>query len=160
MRRPGYIFFICFAISLALGCRHRGTQLHVLVNRVDGLGKSSPVMYNGVNVGEVRRMKLLGDSVLVTIRLNQELNIPLGSGFVVNYPVLGQCTVNIEPSSQTSFFRPGDTARGSYQAKQLIENEWTDSSRTSRNNQAMRKIIEGILMLADTTGRDSASRLH
>lgn len=156
MRCLKFILFVLLTGTLVVACRQRGVILYVMVNRVDGLYKSSPVMYKGVKVGEVRRMKLLDDSVLVAIRLSQDLNIPQGSRFEIVNPLLGECSIDIEPSEQVVFLRPGDTARGSFEPGRLLENEWADSSRSSRNKQAMRQIIEGVLMLVDTTGKNGS----
>lgn len=75
------------------------------------LGKSGPVVINGLQVGTVsdldggKDMKI----IVVTIRLTKDINIPSNSTAVINPNLLGTTSLEIKLGTSTTYIKPGDT---------------------------------------------------
>lgn len=77
-------------------------KVYAVFKRVDGLTVSNAVLINGLQVGTVYKMQELNanlDSVIVTINLNKDLNIPLNSVALINKDLLGNASLNIQLGS-------------------------------------------------------------
>lgn len=76
-------------------------ELDITYRTVDGLREGAPVRFAGVNVGKVSIIELLPYGVLVRIKLDRELLIPVDSRFVIaNAGILGDKYVEIVPGRQ------------------------------------------------------------
>ena len=55
---------------------------YMLVTRVDdaqGIRKGDPVQMRGINIGRIHRFRMEGDSVLITLEVEGEWQVPAGS---------------------------------------------------------------------------------
>lgn len=86
-------------------------QLFALYEDVQGLAKSNPVMINGLQIGRIEKLDGGKDmkSILVTINLFKEVNIPNNSLAVINPNLLGSPSMEIKLGTATTFLKNGDT---------------------------------------------------
>ena len=108
--------FILILAALIFSCGHQKNRLTILFDRVDNTEVGSPVKVKGVTIGEVTRLKLVDEGVLVSIRFNKKRNIPKDSKFSIETPLIGLGTVIIEPGTQKEFLTSRDTVVGIYNA--------------------------------------------
>ena len=87
------------------------THMYARYQDVQGLKNSNPVVINGLQVGRIenldggKNMK----SILVTITLTKDINIPKNSLAVINPNLLGSPSMEIQLGNETHFLKSGDT---------------------------------------------------
>lgn len=89
-------------------------KLHTIFKRVDGLTVSNAVMINGLQIGTVYKMKELNanlDSIIVTINLTKNINIPVNSVASISKDLLGSATLDIHLGNASTLTKDGDTLR-------------------------------------------------
>ncbi|HJU45476.1 MAG TPA: MlaD family protein [Chitinophagaceae bacterium] len=89
-------------------------KLNAIFKRVDGLAVSNAVMVNGLQIGTVYKMKELNadlDSIIVTINLTKDINIPVNSVASINKDLLGSSTLSIQLGNAAALTKDGDTLR-------------------------------------------------
>ena len=146
----GQNFILLTTTLLFAACSHKNkNKLSILFDNVSNLGKGAEVKLHGITIGEVTNMELLGDSVLVDIKLNKEQKIPVGSKFSILNPLIGNALVVIEPSEQKTFLKQIDTAKGSYEAKGILDTFFADSLNRQKAREALYKITTGLKELAE-----------
>ena len=87
-------------------------KLNAVFKRVDGLTVSNAVMINGLQIGTVYKMKELNanlDSIIVTINLTKDINIPVNSVASISKDLLGSSTLNIQMGNAAALVQDGDT---------------------------------------------------
>lgn len=90
----------------------RSRKLNAVFHTVNGLAVSNPVIVNGFQIGTVYKMIEKNanlDSIIVTINLDKEINIPLNSLAYINKDLLGTASLSIELGNSTSLVKDGDT---------------------------------------------------
>jgi ABC-type transporter Mla subunit MlaD len=144
-------FLISFILALALAaCFHPDkNKLTILFDRVDNLEIGGKVYTRGFPVGEVTHLALLGDSVLVSLKLNDTINIPVESKFIITPSLLGNSQINIEMSDKTTYLTNKDTASGFYLKKGVFDDLISDSTKRGKIIKAVDKINEGIKELVE-----------
>jgi len=90
------------AMTMAIGRidfgQKEAIEIDVKYQSVDGLREGAPVRFAGVNVGKVSVIELLPYGVLVRIKFDRELIIPVDSQFVIaNAGILGDKYIEIKP---------------------------------------------------------------
>lgn len=136
-------------VTLCLtSCMHK-SNLTILFDRVDGLEVGSKVYNKGIEIGDVTRIDLFGNKVLTEIRLNDKINIPISSAFIINQNLLGTTSINVDYSDKQQFLSSGDTSLGHYQGKKLLDNLVSDSSKRQQIQKSLDKIGEGISELVE-----------
>ena len=74
---------------------------YMLVTRVDdaqGIRKGDPVQMRGINIGRIHRFAMEGDSVLVTLEIEGEWQVPAGSrSELLSGGILGGTVVSVIP---------------------------------------------------------------
>lgn len=97
-----------------------------------GLSRGARVLFAGVTVGQVSDVQLVGTQAEVTIRIQADTPIPVGS--VVKLPSslisLGDRQVEIVPGTSTALLEPGSRIRGELVG--ALENFLPDSEATLR----------------------------
>lgn len=88
-------------------------KFYAVYNNIDGLVEANPLMINGFKVGIVGEIKLLGDTsgnVIVTIILDNDVNVPKNSiAKVVSSDILGSKAVQLILGRGTDYAVSGDT---------------------------------------------------
>ncbi len=148
MRKLKFILLVTTLLFIACSQKNKN-KLSVLFDNVSNLEKGADVKLHGITIGEVTNMELLGDSVLVDIKLNKEQKIPVGSKFSILNPLIGNASVIIEPSEQKVFLKTEDTVKGSYEAKGILDTFFADSLNRQKAREALNKITTGLKELAE-----------
>lgn len=83
---------------------------------VHGLQRSSPVIYNGVRIGEVSGIAATnGSDILVTISIDKRTKIPKGSvAMLASTGILGERLILLNPGDGPGIYRHRDTIQGRY----------------------------------------------
>src|SRR4028119_73733 len=91
---------------------NKSRKLYAVFHSVEGLTTSNPVTINGLQIGTVYEMiekdKNL-DSVVVTINLDKDVNIPENSLAYINKDLLGTASLTIELGDGKVLTKDGDT---------------------------------------------------
>jgi phospholipid/cholesterol/gamma-HCH transport system substrate-binding protein len=109
-------------ISLVLGFNflkgkdlfRKTKKIYAVFSDAAAISKSNEVKINGLVIGNVKKLQIAdknNNSVLVTIRLNREVNIPVNSVAYVFNPIIGSPFIAIERGDARSFLLPGDTIK-------------------------------------------------
>jgi phospholipid/cholesterol/gamma-HCH transport system substrate-binding protein len=90
----------------------RSDKIFAEFPNVEGLQVSNPVLINGLQVGKVYKMvekdKNLS-SIVVTISLNKDINIPKNSVATLSSELLGTTSVKIKLGNSTEYIKDGET---------------------------------------------------
>jgi len=90
----------------------KSRKLYAVFHSVSGLTTSNPVTVNGLQIGTVFEMieknKNL-DSIVVTVNLDKEINIPVNSLAYINKDLLGTASLTIELGNSSALINNGDT---------------------------------------------------
>lgn len=89
-------------------------KLHAVFKKVDGLAVSNAVMINGLQVGSVFKLQEKDknlDSVIVTVNLEKDINIPANSQASISRDLLGGASLKIELGTSDRMAGNGDTIR-------------------------------------------------
>lgn len=85
--------------------------------QVSTLVLDDPVKVNGVKLGKVESIELSGHRVVVKIRLRTDVKIPKDSEIrVQNIGIMGERQIGMILGDSTSYFAPGDTIGGQFDA--------------------------------------------
>lgn len=87
-------------------------KLYTVFKKVDGLAASNPVMINGLQVGSVYKLQEKNkdlDSIVVTINLTKDINIPANSVAAINKDLLGAAVLVISLGNSTALVADEDT---------------------------------------------------
>jgi phospholipid/cholesterol/gamma-HCH transport system substrate-binding protein len=87
------------------------THVYAIYQDVQLLNKSNPVLINGVQVGNVKSLDGGKDMrrIVVTINLTKDINIPKNSLAVINPPLLGTASLEIQLGDSPVFLENEDT---------------------------------------------------
>lgn len=89
-----------------------GNYIYASFKDVDGLLASSPVMINGLRIGAVYDIKAADknvDNVIVSIKLESEINIPNNSVAAIQASPLGSSSIDITKGNSKTYIQPGGT---------------------------------------------------
>ena len=86
-------------------------QLFAVYENVQGLAKSNPVVINGLQIGRIESLDGGKDmkTILVTVNLFEEVNIPANSLAVINPNLLGSPSLEIKLGNSGNYLKSGDT---------------------------------------------------
>lgn len=88
-------------------------KFYAVYNDIDGLVEANPLMINGFRVGMVGDIQLSKDTsknVIVTLILNDDVNIPQNSvAKVISSDILGSKAVQLIIGNSTTYAKSGDT---------------------------------------------------
>lgn len=97
--------------------RERFHRYFILVPQVSTLSIDDPVKVNGVKLGKVETMDLVGHQVCVRVRLREDVRISRNSeARIQNIGLLGERQVGILLGDTNSYWNPGDTLNGIFDA--------------------------------------------
>lgn len=114
-------------------------------DQVSTLAGDDPVKVNGVKLGKVENIELVGTKVIVTIRLRDDIHIPKDSEIrVQNIGLMGERQIGILLGNQQNFWQVNDTIPGQFDAgiaeAMGIAGEVFDSTRVLVNQ--VRKVVD------------------
>ncbi|MEO8766172.1 MAG: MlaD family protein [Ginsengibacter sp.] len=86
-------------------------HIYAVYQDVQLLAKSNPVVINGVQVGNINNLDGGKDMrrIVVTINLTKDINIPDNSLGVINPPLLGTASLEIQLGSSSTYLKNGDS---------------------------------------------------
>jgi len=86
-------------------------HIYAVYQDVQLLTKSNPVFINGLQVGNINNLDGGKDMkrIVVTINITKDINIPDNSLGVINPPLLGSPSLEIQLGSSSTFLKNGDT---------------------------------------------------
>ena len=90
----------------------KSDKLHAVFHKIDGLTTSNAVIINGLQIGTVHEMKEKDrtlDSIVVTINLSKDIDIPTNSIAYINKDLLGAASIAIELGNGNEYVKSGDT---------------------------------------------------
>src|SRR5688572_21520594 len=90
----------------------KSDKLYAVFHKIDGLTTSNAVIVNGLQIGTVHEMKEKDrtlDSIVVTINLSKDVDIPTNSIAYINKDLLGAASIAIELGNGDVFVKSGDT---------------------------------------------------
>jgi phospholipid/cholesterol/gamma-HCH transport system substrate-binding protein len=90
----------------------KSDKLYAVFHTVSGLQTSNAVIVNGLQIGTVHALKEKSrslDSIVVTIHLAKDVDIPVNSIAFINKDLLGAASLSIELGNANSYVRSGDT---------------------------------------------------
>ena len=108
------IFIIGFNFLKGKNFLSTQRKLYAVYNNIDGLVEASPVILNGLKIGQVSDIRLYADTsdkILVTILIsNKIIKIPQGSlAKIISSDLLGAKAVNLILGSSNVYVENGDT---------------------------------------------------
>ena len=89
----------------------KSDKLYAVFHKIDGLTTSNAVMVNGLPIGTVHELKEKDrkmDSILVTIHLSKDIDIPVNSLAYINKDLLGAASIAIELGNADVYLKNGD----------------------------------------------------
>jgi phospholipid/cholesterol/gamma-HCH transport system substrate-binding protein len=87
------------------------TEIYAVFQKVDGLNVANPVTINGLQVGKVYEMHEKDrslDSVIVTINLTKDIDIPKNSFASISSDLLGAASISITKGDSKELMKNGD----------------------------------------------------
>jgi len=89
----------------------KDTHFYAVYADVQGLTKSNPVVVNGLQIGTIENLDGGKDmkSIVVTVTLTKDVNIPKNSLAMINPNLLGSPSLEIQLGNATSYLQNGDT---------------------------------------------------
>jgi ABC-type transporter Mla subunit MlaD len=130
--------FVFILLSIFLVACNDGRQKYtILFNRVDNINKGSEVKIKGVVSGKVIRMKLLDDSVAVTVSMKKGTVISSATSATIFASPIGSPYISLEDVMPVSWASrvliEGDTLRrGVYSERKLLDEFISDSVQSKR----------------------------
>jgi phospholipid/cholesterol/gamma-HCH transport system substrate-binding protein len=95
------LLFGVFYFVTDFGARHSGYRVGIHFSSASGLTRGAPVYFSGVDVGAVESVQLLPDNTVdVILAVNNEIDIPASSRFIIQAPLTGEPAVVIVPPRQ------------------------------------------------------------
>src|SRR3982751_2647262 len=91
---------------------NKSKKIYAVFHSVSGLAISNPVTINGLQVGTVNDMVEQNanlDSVIISINLDKDINIPVTSMAAINRDLLGTASLNIMLGKGTEYVKDQDT---------------------------------------------------
>lgn len=131
---------------------------HLRFHQVSTLTQDAPVKVNGVKLGKVENIALLGNGVLVRVSLRNDVKIPIDSDIrVQNIGLLGERQVGMLLGNSAKYFSPGDTINGFFDAGIAevmgMAGEVLDSAKTIMN-------IARVMLDSTIATQDFRDRFH
>jgi len=86
-------------------------HIYAVYQDIQSLQKSNPVLINGLQVGSVANFEAGPDMkrIIVTINLTRNVDIPDNSIALINPPLLGSASMEIQLGSSTKYLKNNDT---------------------------------------------------
>lgn len=123
----------------------KSRYLYAKFQKIDGLVPANPVVMSGLSIGSVYKTEP-GDEnlswVLVTIRLDEQINIPVNSQATIKTTLLGSPSLEIIKGNATTHLQPGDTLETLISGG-LLGDAFSKLEPTQKN-------LDNILLSADT----------
>jgi len=151
-----------FSSNTAAQIFNKGTTVHLVADRVDGLAEGSPVFYLGVSVGRVMGVRRLPDNlrVMVDAELNKDQTIPKNVvGVIKQQSQLSiSALINLEPNGAPSAepLVNGDEIPAKFLGGGLVPPEVTELAAQVREQRLIQHVDETVVAVhqeLDKVGR-------
>ncbi len=100
-----------------------GTHIYAVFHEVNGLAPSDAVLINGLRVGsvyDIQESNKLVDEILVTIKLEKKINIPINSIATIEASPLGSSNIEIKKGNSRTYVQAEDTLKTTNSAGGLL----------------------------------------
>jgi len=130
-----------------------GLHLNLIVNDAQGLNIGDEVYFRGLSVGSVQSADLDSQGVVLQLKLDKTVMIPIDSRFILKEQnLLGDKVIQILPGTSGTYLKTGDSVRGEHTGSLMS---------TLRNSKSLRERIDKILVNIDSlTGTQSTQMIH
>lgn len=113
----GALVILYFGIEFLKGHSplKKHTEYHVVYDDVLGLAATANVNLSGMKIGQVSSVELIPDrpgKVLVTFRLDKEVDLPVNTSVAIVKDLLGTSSMSINLAQGDVYYHPGDTLPG------------------------------------------------
>lgn len=105
----------------------RSYEIVAKFDNVEGLSHDSRVVINGLEIGDVKQMKLAPHGVDVVLRIKKEFKIPKGSIFQTKNVSFLAKAIEIIPGSEKEYISDEDTVQAQLMPDKFFESEKMDS---------------------------------
>lgn len=165
---------IGIVITIAIGCFIFGfnflkgknffsnqRSFYAVYYNIDGLVEANPLMLNGYKIGIVGEIKLANDknnSVIVTLIVDNEVNIPKNSvAKVVSSDILGSKAVSLIMGTDTVYAVDGDTLNSDQEAS-LKEAVNKTIAPLQRKAEGLLSSIDSVMIVVQQVFNESAKK--
>jgi len=102
------MLYLTFQVKSLEDFKEKGYKLYAIVDDASGLSKKSRVKMRGVKIGVIQDMHLAPNGVKLTLLINKDVNIPVGSMVTVAQDnILGGKYLKIIPSNSNEYYLVG-----------------------------------------------------
>lgn len=153
MKRLLLIFFTSLMI---FACSSHTTDFSIIFENVEGLKEGDKVVVKGKEIGEITRMKLYKNKVLVDVAIEKDNKIPLSSKFVSETKdLLGGRMISVELGETGELLQDKDTVNGIVNTYSFDPKTVDSLQVKGRLAEPVKKILAGASDLVDSlaTGR-------
>lgn len=103
-------FLTGYQFIAGTGIFDHSQRFYIYSEDVTGLRKQTPVLIKGFEIGEIRKIKLVGSRLLVELRVQRDAQIPKPSAFYFGTSGFFTTSIEIEPEAGANrFYRDRDT---------------------------------------------------
>lgn len=128
---------------LLVACSDHQNRLFVLADNVEGIREHSEVRVNGAVIGKVYRMKLLNQGVLLELKLDKEIQLPVGSTGAIENPAWGAAYVSIIPAKERNkMLHDGDTLAAQYHKEKMLDALISDSAKSNKIQNTLDTLVK------------------
>lgn len=129
--------------------------------QVSGLNTGSYIFINGVKVGSIKQMKLVGrDSVQVTLGFNLNTHINRGSiAYVESSGLLGDKAITIEQGHSNEEVPNGGTIKGIYSGGMLEAFQESGAQLTNDASESFNKLNRTLTQLQEVVDKDNRQKI-
>ena len=132
------LLLIFFTTSIIFACNSHTTDFSILFDNVEGLKEGDKVVVKGKEIGEITKMKLYKNKVLVDVAIEEDNNIPLSSKFISETKdLLGGRVISVELGATGELLQDKDTVNG-------IVDRYSFDPKTVNSLQIRRKLTEPV----------------
>ena len=150
------LLLIFLTTVMIFACNFHTTDFSILFDNVEGLKEGDKVVVKGKEVGEITKMSLYKNKVLVDVAVEKSFKIPLSSKFISETKdLLGGRMISVELGETGELLQDKDTING-------IVNDYSLDAKTvdslqirEKLEEPVKKILAGASDLVDSlaTGR-------
>jgi ABC-type transporter Mla subunit MlaD len=146
-----FLLYCFLVLCLYSSCKSKPQLYYLLVNDSHHITEDAIVRYKGFPVGRVKEIRLHNDSVLISLQVEKEFNIPRNADIILEGGLLQTNYLNVLPTGSKTSISPGDTVRKEI----LLSDQLTDSAQRQQQIQLVRSIVRGFVSLSDSSRKDS-----
>lgn len=135
--------------------------IYTYFSKVNGLNTGSYIYINGVKVGSIKKMQLVGrDSVEVALAFNEGKQIPRGSvAYLESSGLLGDKAINIEKGHSAEMVPPGGTIKGVNSGGMLEAFQESGAQLTNDASESFNKLNRTLTQLQQVVDAENRKKI-